>query len=764
MSWGFKRKRDAINSRRGTNQRPPDADLGQRIRWRQEPATNANYIAITPTSGGIPPRVGTKPGEADCDIYRIDKSSDLALFENTDFTNVGATVLNVPVRNLTLEPIPGDAIIVIWQVGGHWIALGPLPCVADSIDIQVIACVLYTTAEPITGYFGPTYNADWPVDCPNIPPEATPLGGGDYSIEFNNPNKLTAVADAIIRIERKVDDLGGVVWELVMVGEDDQIARWCKTEEPSTGILYNATFWEGGDPTNCTPEPTVFCDWDCSCLKAGDFAIAHYEPEQNRYRVTSTGSSLLGEADTTDIVQGLGFDQDNGCQLNFVHQQAKVFFCGSQPALAGTSMPSETIKSITTFTYAGAGVICLGWVEVDVPVCGYGSESSRCVSICDILCDCPELIAMPEICDPPPIDCTCCECHFKAGVDGLSITLDGLGNSSNDIEQTSECTWLVKFPTDDPGAGNVYTWTVNYECDGHWTAQGKWPGPVTPGVAMSISGDGGCAGATLDDGTNTPAGATGTVTADGVPADDDCDPPPVGCCKTWSGDEVVTTFSGTTVSGFTVDEILMSHPPEGSGCETTIDVEVRIEDDIGGTCDVTAHMSLSYERDFPMQGVDTCMWLIVIPACPLINFPGATAFINSCLGSDCGDAPSVCDDWDGFTMQITDDDTSVNEDCEDPDGAGGFAAAMLESADGKALTTTPAKSIGLGDQFIRANPKMFVGCKCKQSVKHVMNRWTRGQVSQDKINRVASTILNKSPGLDRNELIELLERFINDEK
>lgn len=78
-----------------------------------DPTAPEVYVAIIP-DGGMPARLGTIPGSAECTIYRFDQSVDPAQLQALDFTK---RVYNV----FTSEIAAGEYVIVGREKFGVWV-------------------------------------------------------------------------------------------------------------------------------------------------------------------------------------------------------------------------------------------------------------------------------------------------------------------------------------------------------------------------------------------------------------------------------------------------------------------------------------------------------------------------------------------------------------------------------------------------------------------------------------------------------------------
>lgn len=86
----------------------------------------------------------------------------------------------------------------------------------------------------------------------------------------------------------------------------------------------------------------------------------------------------------------------------------------------------------------------------------------------------------------------------------------------------------------------------------------------------------------------------------------------------------------------------------------------------------------------------------------------------------------------------------------------------LIGKDGAVITVPPPRR-GLGDKFASENRELFKGCGCKKDVIPVINRWTVGKVTEAQIDRVAGSIVNKNEDVAREDLVKLIEEFLDDQ-
>lgn len=112
----IKRERDLIVNTRGKHS--PEPDNG--------PAPDT-YVALVP-GGGMTARVGTTPGQADCDVYRITSGS---------LTQI-ASLANKTVYNLSSSTIAASGYIVITKTkGGAWISATD-PSSSSSLTVEEV--------------------------------------------------------------------------------------------------------------------------------------------------------------------------------------------------------------------------------------------------------------------------------------------------------------------------------------------------------------------------------------------------------------------------------------------------------------------------------------------------------------------------------------------------------------------------------------------------------------------------------------------------
>ncbi len=707
------------------------------------------------------------------------------------------------------------------------------------IRAKVEDCLKYTDGSKVAKFGSANGYPDFILSsypAADLPPEVTTNGPGDYQLTFQNEYKLDAVPDSEVVLERRtnvqISDPGNydapkpssaTTTKWVAVQRFEQIARYAVFVK--SGGNWNLVAWyEGADPTPCNP--TVSCLFPCECLDDGDNALGFYDPQANEYRLHSTQSALLGPPDDITAWYNLTWDANN-CYLKAKSQAFKAWKCEAQPADEVVPLPTTAINSITGL-YANGSSICATYQTVLVVGCQYAGSGQWCVDICDILCLCEEIYSLPDVCDPPPPPpCTCCDCFFVQGVTALSITWTSASNETHvsiDIQPTSQpCEWLAVFDDQAPGPPDTRTWTIRYDCT-KWTAGGAWPGSISNGTPMELSGDGDCGGATLNDAGNNPADASGVVTTDG--AGIECDPPVEGCCQTWSGDEYVQSFVFRDYDDYSGAIVEGVHPIQTGGngnCKKTASAPAMVtNENTGNECSVTVTFELNYDTDVGSPGNDLCRWHYTIPPCQLTDpngqnppedFPGDGGAVPDCLASNCNAAGGQCGDGIGGAgfqdaqLTIQDPDNSVTG-CVGPPVPGqagqsagarydkvaqrpviDFAAAthvrrprtpadLLDAAGNHLAHTTASRPLppsrfvvppthleekeeGLGDRFAAENPDLMRGCtSCSSAVPSRMNAWEFREVEETDVQAIARTISSKHPEHDQADLVELIWEFL----
>jgi hypothetical protein len=122
-------------------------------------------------------------------------------------------------------------------------------------------------------------------------------------------------------------------------------AKWIKFRyTPGGGSITVDEFFDGPDPTDCG-SVTVEYPLGEPCV-ASD-VLAFHDPNTDTYQAIASESAMIGPAETLNIITAMAFD---GCGINYVRQAAKVFPCGSEPAMLDTS---PTLVPVNVLTSAG---------------------------------------------------------------------------------------------------------------------------------------------------------------------------------------------------------------------------------------------------------------------------------------------------------------------------------------------------------------------------------------------------------------------------
>jgi hypothetical protein len=178
----------------------------------------------------------------------------------------------------------------------------------------------------------------------------------DGEVQFENPWRLDAICGSKVVLQRIASFCGeesSPTWEVCKV--ELYKARWIKVRYTTegSGSPDVLDYWNGEDPESCGAEVTVEYPLGEPCIDAD--VIAFYDPFTDTYQAISSESAMLGPAETMDIVQAMAFD---GCSINFVKQQAKVFPCGSEPDLITISPEFTTVDVLTGADFEYSAQTC----------------------------------------------------------------------------------------------------------------------------------------------------------------------------------------------------------------------------------------------------------------------------------------------------------------------------------------------------------------------------------------------------------------------
>lgn len=306
--------------------------------------------------------------------------------------------------------------------------------------------------------------SQWPfVDYPPeiiVPSEV----GGDYKIRVENPHMFTALNGwAIIervayssRLQnadnRCVPYSQGQTepseWHIVDV--EKPIARWvCASFQgsgPADGSWsYTSTYHEGYEPSsyfNDTPEQSIndhIITHECleiDCLENGQKGVGYWNPNDQKYQIISTNSSLYGEAvnieavaQKTDPASGNNLLAYDGCDLKYQKMSPfKVF--GANPQCEATQdeiIISPTLQPVQVVSGVDRAYTCTvdGTVDPSIQTESECNNAGGTWALSDQLCFTYDTVyvcqttpvAEPECIDvccddpptpPPPTECIDC--------------------------------------------------------------------------------------------------------------------------------------------------------------------------------------------------------------------------------------------------------------------------------------------------------------------------------------------------------------------
>jgi hypothetical protein len=237
-----------------------------------------------------------------------------------------------------------------------------------------------------------------------------------------------------------------------------------------------------------------------------------------------------------------------------------------------------------------------------------------------------------------------------------------------------------------------------------------------------------------------------------------CVPLPRACCNEPTGAEEVTALTGS--GGSVAFELANKGTFQVTGsCTAQINgMTATVSDPGDGTTDTcVANVTATFGWSDLAQD---CLWSISIESCELPS--GSTPVVNftvaGCNGGECISAPGDCGN---IPLNTGTFEVSWNGSCTDP-GVGGLVALTGKVGGREATLISDPEMSSLGTSFQLANPDLFKGCSCKKDVIAVMNRWTPGEVSLNKIERVVKTMTAKNKELNAEDLTELIRAHCND--
>lgn len=417
----------------------------------------------------------------------------------------------------------------------------------------------------------------WPfVDYPPeiIVPTET---GEDYKIDVYNPHMFTAL-DGWAIIERvpfssRLQNAANkcvpynssgteqiAEWHIVDV--EKPIARWvCASFQgsgPAAGSWsYTSTYHEGYEPSsyfNDTPGQSIddhIITHECleiDCLENGQKGVGYWDPNDQKYQIISTNSSLYGEAvniqaiaqetDTSgSLPELLAYD---GCDLKYQKMSPfKVF--GANPQCEATQdeiIISPTLQPVQVVSGVDRAYTCTvdGAVDPSIQTESECNSAGGTWALSDQLCFTYDTVyvcqttpvAEPECIDvccdepptPPPTECLPCDFCDNGG---LEYQLNGIqwdsavqsGFAGRALINTAvwtagagdcDATLTVEFETDEPNINNI-TATASVglatassipACSGGLEINLSWSPATVFGVTLpTVMGQGlpsGCAG------------------------------------------------------------------------------------------------------------------------------------------------------------------------------------------------------------------------------------------------------------------------------
>ena len=674
----------------------------------------------------------------------------------------------------------------------------------DRMRVRVKTCVKWADTTAMVYFNGDAVakqSDGLNVDFPNDAATSDDSNEGDYMLLVSNDLHLTAVNASHVWIERQsggtfsrpeVDiphsgDSGGEGWNIVEV--EKPIARWAGVTFAGSQWVLSGTYFEGFDPSTCSPQPTVSALGD-ACTN-GTPGWAFYKPESHQYEVVSTASALLGPPDNPTVVKSMNFD---GCGISYTSQPIKAWYCNSTATPTKIDPTLKTQNIVTSVTVSGSQV-CLGTGTVQV--CDSTEGGAGCFDVCDLICLCEEFYSLPsEPCEPPP--CNCDDCHFE----GVSVSLSVQGeqySGSVSGEPDQSCCYQVPM-TGGPGANTIQ---VCYLGSGSWEAAGN-----LNSVDFVASGDGDCSGAGVVDSGNSTTGQIDAVSEECTPPPP---PPPCGTCTfTWNNSlhewEITSSdcTSGCVCGNYPQFEGDENTQPQIVNCITNPDCNyctyrwdgaqwVQIADECDGICVCPGTNALgpgvwpgqkrrvacvqptvglcvcegicdlnqvtgaefniagkSYAcSDCPQDQYDDCSWIISITepgggtGTATIDWDGSNlqVSVSSDDGGGTGTATGGCETWAFDNGDVTSGQITLN--C-----VGGAAAA--------------ARSGGtLGNQFADQHRDWFKGCRCSSDIIPVMNRWEEKPPAMIAIKRLGNLLEFKNrqlyPGSGTQAILDFLK-------
>lgn len=289
----------------------------------------------------------------------------------------------------------------------------------------------------------PQTSGDLTREMPCEPTDATPL-----QVEFKNPWGLYTCADKKVILRRITNttisnpgnesvplppSVDEIQWEVVSV--EEPIARHA-TFTKSDEEWELAAYWDGCDPSLCG-DPTVVCEFDCSCLKNGDKVYATYDPEADQYRAVSSASAMLGPPETKTIpVTDISF---SGCGITYQKQSLKVFTCNTEPTLHVTYPDLIALPVLTSAQDTTAGLV---FSYATAYVCQVGPGGYTSIPYTD--------------CAEPP------ECSGYCGWEWFGASWDDAFGTWVKVEDCVNLECLCQAPTDRPISESDTTRT--FEC------------------------------------------------------------------------------------------------------------------------------------------------------------------------------------------------------------------------------------------------------------------------------------------------------------